>query len=47
VLGAGLHGYGFNGGSDAWVYWGALISISLVVHAALRYVYRQPAPAEA
>jgi len=47
VLGAGLHSYGFGGGNDAWVYWGALINISLVVHAALRYVYRQPATAEA
>jgi cytochrome c-type biogenesis protein CcsB len=39
VLGAGLHSYGFGGGSDLWVYWGALINISLVVHAALRYQY--------
>lgn len=37
VLGAGLHSYGFGGGNDAWVYWGGLINISLVVHAALRY----------
>ena len=43
VLGAGLHSYGFGGGNDAWVYWGALINISLVVHAALRYQYWQPA----
>ncbi len=46
VLGAGLHSYGFGGGNDAWVYWGGLINISLVVHAALRYGYWQPATAE-
>jgi ABC-type transport system involved in cytochrome c biogenesis permease subunit len=46
VLGAGLHSYGFGGGNDAWVYWGGMINISLVVHAALRYNYWQPATAE-
>jgi ABC-type transport system involved in cytochrome c biogenesis permease subunit len=39
VLGAGLHSYGFGGGNDAWVYWGGLANLSLVVHAALRYRY--------
>jgi ABC-type transport system involved in cytochrome c biogenesis permease subunit len=39
VLGAGLHSYGFGGGNDAWVYWGGLINISLVVHAGLRYLH--------
>ena len=46
VLGAGLHSYGFGGGNDAWVYWGALINISLVLHAALRYHHWQPALSE-
>ncbi|MBI1917818.1 MAG: cytochrome c biogenesis protein CcsA [Planctomycetes bacterium] len=46
VLGAGLHSYGFGGGNDIWVYWGALINISLVLHAALRYRYSQPALVE-
>jgi ABC-type transport system involved in cytochrome c biogenesis permease subunit len=41
VLGAGLHSYGFGGGNDAWVYWGGMLNISLVVHAALRYYYFQ------
>ena len=42
VLGAGLHSYGFGGGNDVWVYWGGLISITLVVYAALRYLYHRP-----
>ncbi len=46
VLGAGLHSYGFGGGNDAWVYWGGLINISLVVHAGLRYSCREPVRAE-
>src|SRR5262245_44793615 len=47
VLGAGLHSYGFGGGNDAWVYWGGLINISLVVHAALRYHYWTTEPVAA
>jgi ABC-type transport system involved in cytochrome c biogenesis permease subunit len=46
VLGAGLHFYGFGGGNDLWIYWAGLINISLVLHAALRYYYWEPALAE-
>lgn len=40
VLGAGLHSYGFGSGNNRWVYFAGLINISLVVHAAMRYVGR-------
>jgi ABC-type transport system involved in cytochrome c biogenesis permease subunit len=44
VLGAGLHSYGFGTGNDAWIYVAGMLNISLVVHAALRYLPRRPAP---
>lgn len=38
VLGAGLHSYGFGSGDDRWVYLVGLLNISLVLHAAWRYL---------
>ena len=38
VLGAGLHSYGFGNGDNSWVYLAGLGNISLVLHAALRYL---------
>lgn len=46
VLGAGLHSYGFGSGDHAWIYLAGMSNISLVVHAALRYLSR-PASAVA
>ncbi len=40
VLGAGLHSYGFGSGSNAWLVFALQINVSLVVHAAWRYVSR-------
>lgn len=41
VLGAGLHSYGFGYGDNSWVYLAGLVNISLVLHAALRYLSGQ------
>jgi ABC-type transport system involved in cytochrome c biogenesis permease subunit len=38
VLGAGLHSYGFGNGDNAWLYLAGMSNISLVLHAALRYL---------
>jgi ABC-type transport system involved in cytochrome c biogenesis permease subunit len=48
VLGAGLHTYGFGGGDNAWMAWGVLLNLDLVLAGALGFMhFRHVAPVAA
>ncbi len=45
VLGVGLHSYGFGGGDNAWMAWGVMLNMDLVLAGALGFMhFRHVAP---